>query len=132
MRSRPVRVALAAGGVTVAAATVGAPLVAGVTGVVVGRRALRANAEHRRTRTPAISRSTATTTATEAMKYAKAAIDGKTFQPGPTDHDSTIIKVRDGLLEDQLSAPLVTADAATIGGEKTAKYDDTSLWGNNS
>jgi ribose transport system substrate-binding protein len=64
--------------------------------------------------------------------YAKAAIDGKTFAPGPTDHGSTIIKVRDGLLEDQLSAPLVTADGATIGGEKTAKYDDTSLWGNNS
>ncbi|MGW4943995.1 sugar ABC transporter substrate-binding protein [Actinoplanes sp. NPDC004185] len=64
--------------------------------------------------------------------YAKAAVDGKTFQPGPTDHDSTIIKVRDGLLEDQLSAPLVTADGATIGGEKTAKYDATSLWGNNS
>jgi ABC-type sugar transport system substrate-binding protein len=66
------------------------------------------------------------------LYYIKAAIDGKTFQPGPTDHDSTIIKVRDGLLEDQLSAPLVTADAATIGGEKTAKYDDASLWGNNS
>lgn len=64
------------------------------------------------------------------LYYIKAAIDGKTFQPGPTDHDSTIIKVRDGVLEDQLSAPLVTADGATIGGEKTAKYDDTSLWGN--
>ncbi|MCM4081207.1 sugar ABC transporter substrate-binding protein [Paractinoplanes hotanensis] len=66
------------------------------------------------------------------LHYIKAAIDGKAFQPGPTDHDSTIIKVREGLLEDQLSAPLVTADGATIGGEKTAKYDDTSLWGNNS
>jgi simple sugar transport system substrate-binding protein/ribose transport system substrate-binding protein len=66
------------------------------------------------------------------LYYIKAAIDGKTFQPGPTDHESTIIQVRDGLLEDQLSAPLVTADGATIGGEKTAKYDDTSLWGNNS
>ena len=66
------------------------------------------------------------------LYYVKAAIDGKTFPPGPTDHGSTIIKVRDGVLEDQLSAPLVTADAATIGGEKTAKYDDTSLWGNHS
>ena len=28
--------------------------------------------------------------------YVKAAIDGKTFQPGPTDHDSTIIQVRAG------------------------------------
>jgi ABC-type sugar transport system substrate-binding protein len=66
------------------------------------------------------------------LYYVKAAIDGKTFQPGPTDHNSTIIKAREGVLEDQLSAPLVTADAATIGGEKTVKYDDTSLWGNNS
>ena len=66
------------------------------------------------------------------LYYVKAAIDGKTFQPGPTDHDSTIIQARAGLLEDQLSAPLVTLDGATIGGEKTAKYDDTSLWGNNS
>ncbi|WDZ82912.1 sugar ABC transporter substrate-binding protein [Micromonospora cathayae] len=62
--------------------------------------------------------------------YAKAAIDGTTFQPGPTDHDSTIIQVRDGLLEDQLAAPLVTLDGATIGGEPTLKYDDASLWGN--
>ncbi|MET0494601.1 MAG: sugar ABC transporter substrate-binding protein [Actinoplanes sp.] len=64
--------------------------------------------------------------------YAKAAIDGKTFQPGPTDHGSTIIQVREGLLEDQLAAPLVTADGATIGGENTLKPDDKSLWGNNS
>jgi ABC-type sugar transport system substrate-binding protein len=63
--------------------------------------------------------------------YAKAAIDGKTFQPGPTDHNSTIIQVRDGVLEDQLAAPLVTLDGATIGGEPTAKVDDKSLWGNN-
>ena len=31
-----------------------------------------------------------------ALFYAKAAIDGKTFKPGPTDHDSTIIEVRNG------------------------------------
>ncbi|GGM51959.1 sugar ABC transporter substrate-binding protein [Dactylosporangium sucinum] len=65
------------------------------------------------------------------LYYAKAGIEGKTFQPGPTDHNSTIIQVRDGLLEDQLAAPLVTADGATIGGEKTLKYDDATLWGNN-
>lgn len=53
--------------------------------------------------------------------YAQAALAGKTFQPGPTDHDSTIIQVRPGVLEDQLSAPLVTADNV---GDKT-------LWGNN-
>jgi len=62
--------------------------------------------------------------------YAKAAIDGKTFAAGPTDHNSTIIQVRDGVLEDQLAAPLVTVDGATIGGEKTLKFDDTTLWGN--
>jgi ABC-type sugar transport system substrate-binding protein len=62
--------------------------------------------------------------------YVQQALAGKTFQPGPTDHDSTIIKVREGVLEDQLSAPLVTADGATIGGEASLKYDDSSLWGN--
>ena len=62
--------------------------------------------------------------------YLKAAIDGKTFTPGPTDHNSTIIQVRAGLLEDQLQAPLVTADGATINGEKTLKADDATLWGN--
>jgi ABC-type sugar transport system substrate-binding protein len=63
--------------------------------------------------------------------YAQAAVAGKTFQPGPTDHDSTIIQVRDGLLEDQLAAPLVTLDGATIGGQPSVKYDDKTLWGNN-
>ncbi|MER5374246.1 sugar ABC transporter substrate-binding protein [Streptomyces sp. NPDC002553] len=66
-----------------------------------------------------------------ALYYLKAAIGGKTFQPGRTDHDSTIIQVRDGLLEDQLSAPLVTADGATYGGVASLKSDDKSLWGNN-
>lgn len=66
-----------------------------------------------------------------ALYYLKAAIDGKTFQPGRTDHDSTIVKVRDGLLEDQLSAPLVTSDGATYGGVPSVKSDDKSLWGNN-
>ncbi|WP_406335939.1 sugar ABC transporter substrate-binding protein [Streptomyces sp. NBC_00203] len=66
-----------------------------------------------------------------ALFYLKAAIDGKTFKPGKTDHDSTIIKVRDGVLEDQLSAPLVTSDGATYGGVPSVKSDDKSLWGNN-
>ncbi len=65
------------------------------------------------------------------LYYVKAAIDGKTFKPGPTDHGSTIIQVRDGVLEDQLAAPLVTLDGATIGGQPTTKFDDKSLWGNN-
>ncbi|WP_433293523.1 sugar ABC transporter substrate-binding protein [Actinoplanes sp. CA-030573] len=55
-----------------------------------------------------------------ALFYAKAAVDGKTFQPGPTDHDSTIVDVGGGTLEDQLAAPLVTKD----------NVDDKSLWGN--
>jgi len=66
-----------------------------------------------------------------ALYYLKAAIDGKTFKPGKTDHDSNIIQVRDGVLEDQLSAPLVTADGGTYGGVPSLKSDDKSLWGNN-
>jgi ABC-type sugar transport system substrate-binding protein len=66
-----------------------------------------------------------------ALYYLKAAIDGKTFKPGRTDHNSTIIQVRPGLLEDQLPAPLVTVDGGTYGGVPSVKSDDTSLWGNN-
>jgi ABC-type sugar transport system substrate-binding protein len=65
-----------------------------------------------------------------ALYYLKAALEKKTFQPGKTDHDSTIIQVRAGVLEDQLSAPLVTADGATFGGVPSLKSTDTSLWGN--
>ncbi len=54
-----------------------------------------------------------------ALYYAQAALQGKTFQPGPTDHNSTIISIPNGL-EDQLPAPLVTS----------ANVDDQSLWGN--
>jgi ribose transport system substrate-binding protein len=55
-----------------------------------------------------------------ALFYAKAAVEGRTFQAGRTDHDSTIVDVGDGVLEDQLPAPLVTK----------ANVDDKSLWGN--
>jgi ribose transport system substrate-binding protein len=55
-----------------------------------------------------------------ALFYAKAALEGETFQPGPTDHESTIVDVGNGNLEDQLSAPLVTKD----------NVDDENLWGN--
>ncbi|MFJ9559855.1 sugar ABC transporter substrate-binding protein [Streptomyces fuscichromogenes] len=65
-----------------------------------------------------------------ALYYLKAAIDGKTFKPGRTDHESTIVRVRDGLLEDNLSAPLVTADGGTYGGVPSLKSTDASLWGN--
>ncbi|GAB7102210.1 sugar ABC transporter substrate-binding protein [Streptomyces phaeofaciens JCM 4814] len=54
-----------------------------------------------------------------ALYYAKAAAEGKTFEPGGTDHDSTIIKIPNGL-EDQLPAPLVTKE----------NVDDKTLWGN--
>jgi simple sugar transport system substrate-binding protein/ribose transport system substrate-binding protein len=54
------------------------------------------------------------------MFYIKAAMAGKTFKPGPTDHDSTIVKLPSGILEDQLPAPLVTKD----------NVDDPKLWGN--
>jgi len=65
------------------------------------------------------------------LYYVQQAIAGKTFSPGKTDHDSTIIQVRPGVLEDQLSAPLVTVDGSVIGGTPSLKYDDKSLWGNN-
>jgi ribose transport system substrate-binding protein len=52
--------------------------------------------------------------------YMKETLAGKTFKPGPTDHDSTIIQLSPGVLEDQLPAPLVTK----------ANVDDKSLWGN--
>jgi ribose transport system substrate-binding protein len=54
------------------------------------------------------------------LHYAKAALEGKKFSPGDTDHDSKIIEVRPGLLEDQLPAPLVTKE----------NVDDKALWGN--
>ncbi|MEV6006915.1 sugar ABC transporter substrate-binding protein [Streptomyces sp. NPDC051976] len=65
-----------------------------------------------------------------ALYYLKAALDGKTFQPGPTDHDSEIIQVRPGVMEDQLSAPLVTADGAAFGPVTSVKSTDAALWGN--
>ncbi|MFF3251760.1 sugar ABC transporter substrate-binding protein [Actinacidiphila glaucinigra] len=55
-----------------------------------------------------------------ALYYAEAAAEGKTFKAGPTDHDSTIISIPNGL-EDQLPAPLVTKE----------NVDDKALWGNN-
>ncbi|MEU9332817.1 sugar ABC transporter substrate-binding protein [Streptomyces sp. NPDC048290] len=54
------------------------------------------------------------------MYYIKAAMQGKTFEPGPTDHGSEIVKLPSGILEDQLPAPLVTKE----------NVDDPELWGN--
>jgi ABC-type sugar transport system substrate-binding protein len=66
-----------------------------------------------------------------ALRYVKDAIAGKKHNAGPTDHDSTIVEVRPGVLEDQLTAPLVTRDGGTFGDVASVKYDDRSLWGNN-
>jgi ribose transport system substrate-binding protein len=54
------------------------------------------------------------------LQYLKEAIGGKTFKAGPTDHDSKIVEVAPGVLEDQLGAPLVTKE----------NVDDKSFWGN--
>lgn len=54
------------------------------------------------------------------LLYAKMALEGHVFAAGPTDHDSTIVEVAPGVLEDQLPAPLVTID----------NVDDPALWGN--
>jgi ribose transport system substrate-binding protein len=54
------------------------------------------------------------------LMYLKEAIDGKTFKAGPTDHNSNIVEVAPGVLEDQLAAPLVTK----------SNVDDKSFWGN--
>lgn len=54
------------------------------------------------------------------IMYLKQAIEGKKFAAGPTDHDSTIVEVAPGVLEDQLAAPLVTKD----------NVNDKAFWGN--
>jgi ribose transport system substrate-binding protein len=54
------------------------------------------------------------------MQYLKQAIGGKTFAAGATDHDSKIVEVAPGVLEDQLAAPLVTKE----------NVDDKAFWGN--
>ncbi|MGW4130973.1 sugar ABC transporter substrate-binding protein [Amycolatopsis japonica] len=55
------------------------------------------------------------------MYWIKKAMAGETFKAGPTDHRSTVVEVRPGILEDQLPAPVVTKD----------NVDDKALWGNN-
>ena len=52
--------------------------------------------------------------------YAQAALQGKTYAVGATDHDSNIVDIGGGNLEDQLPGPLVTK----------ANVDDKSLWAN--
>ncbi|MCX4831563.1 sugar ABC transporter substrate-binding protein [Streptomyces sp. NBC_01016] len=62
----------------------------------------------------------ADTYAKYGMYYIKAAMQGKKFKPGATDHGSKIVKLPSGTLEDQLPAPLVTKK----------NVDDSELWGN--
>jgi simple sugar transport system substrate-binding protein/ribose transport system substrate-binding protein len=65
-----------------------------------------------------------------AVYYAKAAIDGKKFAPGPTDHNSTIVDTGvNGQLEDQLPAPVVTHTGGKVGDIDTLATSDPSLWG---
>ena len=54
------------------------------------------------------------------LMYLKQALEGKTFAPGATDHDSKIVEVAPGVLEDQLAAPLVTKE----------NVDDKAFWAN--
>lgn len=54
------------------------------------------------------------------LLYAKMALNGHEFKAGSTDHNSTIVEVAPGVLEDQLPAPLVTIE----------NVDDPNLWGN--
>ncbi|MDG4864197.1 sugar ABC transporter substrate-binding protein [Streptomyces sp. T-3] len=54
-----------------------------------------------------------------ALHWAKKAMAGEKVKAGPTDHESTIIKIPNGY-EDQLPAPLVTKD----------NVDDPKLWAN--
>ncbi len=65
-----------------------------------------------------------------ALYYAKAAAEGKTFKAGKTDHNSTIMAPRKGLLEDQISAPVVSIDGKDIGTLKTVSASSKDLWGN--
>ncbi|WP_199548810.1 sugar ABC transporter substrate-binding protein [Streptomyces sp. N35] len=54
-----------------------------------------------------------------ALYWAKKALAGDKVKEGPTDHDSTVIKIPNGY-EDQLPAPLVTKE----------NVDDPKLWAN--
>jgi ribose transport system substrate-binding protein len=66
-----------------------------------------------------------------AAFYARSAVEGKTFAPGPTDHGSTIIDTGvKGQLEDQLPAPVVTKSGGPVGTLTTVAVDSKDLWGN--
>ena len=54
------------------------------------------------------------------VEYLQAATEGETFKPGPSTHDSEIVKDENGNLMDLLPSPTVTKE----------NVDDKSLWGN--
>ncbi|WP_207921358.1 hypothetical protein [Micromonospora sp. KC721] len=56
------------------------------------------------------------------LYYAKAAAEGKPFNPGETDYGSTIVKIPNGG-EDQLPAPLVTKETWTSPSGATTAAD---------
>lgn len=62
-----------------------------------------------------------------ALQYIKDAVAGKTAKPGPGYGGGTVVKVSNGMLEDQLPAPLVTVDGKYPGSKPV---NDPSLWGN--
>jgi simple sugar transport system substrate-binding protein/ribose transport system substrate-binding protein len=62
-----------------------------------------------------------------ALQYIKDAIAGKTAKTGPGYGGGNVIKTPNGLLEDQLPAPLVTVDGKYPG---SVSVDDKALWGN--
>lgn len=62
-----------------------------------------------------------------ALQYIKDAIAGKTAHTGPGYGNGTVVKTPNGLLEDQLPAPLVTVDGKYPG---SVSITDQSLWGN--
>lgn len=53
------------------------------------------------------------------VEYMKDALNGKTYEVGPTDHDSEIVEY-EGSLADMLPSPVVTKE----------NVDDDTLWGN--
>lgn len=54
------------------------------------------------------------------LYYVRAALAGRTFKPGPTDHGSTIVTLPNGMLEDELPAPLIVKQ----------NVNDSRFWGN--
>jgi simple sugar transport system substrate-binding protein/ribose transport system substrate-binding protein len=62
-----------------------------------------------------------------ALQYIKDAIAGKTAHTGAGYGGGTVVSVGNGMLEDQLPAPLVTVDGKYPGSKSV---DDKSLWGN--